>query len=146
MDYIKEELIKMLNTGLEMEHAARIQYLTHAALIKGPNAGKIIEKLKEIASDECKHEEKLRNLIAGYLGGEPSMDMNETNWADEPKKILEVNLLNERKAFDFYEQIYTKIREHREDLKYGFYALEHEIRHIMIDEGEHIAELSLFMR
>lgn len=142
MDSLKEELIKMLNIGLELEHAARIQYLTHAELIKGPNAEKLVEKLKEIASDEFKHEEKFRNLIANYLGGEPSMDMAETNWANETKKILEVNLKNEKNAVDFYKQIYTKIREHREDLKYEFSTLEHEMRHIMIDEEEHIAELS----
>ena len=27
---IKEELLKMLNHALELEHAARIQYLAHA--------------------------------------------------------------------------------------------------------------------
>ena len=142
MDDLKEELIKMLNMGLEYEHAARIQYLTHAKLINGINSEKIIEKLIEIASDECKHKEKFRNLIANYLGGEPSMDMTETNWANETKKILEVNLKNEEGAVVFYKQIYDKICEYREDLKSEFFTLEHEIRHIMIDEEEHIVELS----
>lgn len=145
MDNIKEELIKMLNTGLELEHAARIQYLTHAKLIKGPNTEKLIERLKEIASDECEHEVILRDLITDYLGGEPSMDMAETNWANETKKILEVNLKNEKNAVDLYKQIYAKIHENREDLKYEFSTLEHDMRHIMIDEEEHIVELSGLM-
>lgn len=67
MANVKEELIKMLNTALELEHAARIQYLTHAELISGLSAEKVIERLKEIASDEEKHENIFRTLISGYL-------------------------------------------------------------------------------
>jgi bacterioferritin (cytochrome b1) len=42
MPKIKQELIQMLNRALELEHAARIQYLTHAELIKGLGAEKVI--------------------------------------------------------------------------------------------------------
>ncbi|MDD5772670.1 MAG: ferritin-like domain-containing protein [bacterium] len=145
MDKVKEELIKMLNRGLELEHAARIQYLAHAEMIKGVNAEKIIERLKEIASDEGKHEEKFRTMIAGYLGGEPGMAMSKTQPAKELKNILSINLQNEKEAADFYNQIYKKLRENREAFKYEFSTLEHEIRHIIIDEEEHIVELSLLL-
>ncbi|MEW6087828.1 MAG: ferritin-like domain-containing protein [bacterium] len=145
MDKVKEELIKMLNRGLELEHAARIQYLAHAEMVRGINAEKIIERLKEIASDEGKHEEKFRTLIAGYLGGEPGMGMSKTQAARELPKILEINLQNEKEAVDFYNQIYKKIRENRENFKYEFSTLEHEVRHIIIDEEEHISELSLLL-
>jgi bacterioferritin (cytochrome b1) len=53
----------MLNKALELEHAARIQYLAHAELVAGLNAEPIIERLKEIAGDEEKHEQKFRTLI-----------------------------------------------------------------------------------
>ena len=141
----KDELIKMLNKALELEHAARIQYLAHAELIKGLNAEKVIERLKEIASDEQKHEEKFRDLIGSYLGGEPSMGIAQTHRAGETKKILEVNLKGEKEAIDYYKEIYQKVTNNKEKLEYNFNKLEHEIRHIIGDEEEHVAELSLLL-
>ena len=142
---IKEELVKMMNRALELEHAARIQYLAHAELIKGLGGEKIIERLTEIASDEEKHEKMFRNLIGSYLGGEPSMGLAETHRASQVKDILEVNLKGEKDALDFYEQIYRKIIDNKKELKYEFHTLEHELRHIMIDEQEHVTELSLLL-
>lgn len=145
MEKVKEELIGMLNQALQLEHAARIQYLAHAELIKGSGAEKLIERLKEIASDEQKHEEQFRNLIGSYLGGEPSMGLSKTYTAKDTKSILEVNLKNEKEAIDFYKQIYQKVIDNKKGLQYEFETLEHEIRHVIIDEQEHVVELSLLL-
>ncbi len=142
---IKEELIDMLNQALRFEHAARIQYLAHAELISGSYSERIIERLKEIASDELKHEEKFRNLIGSYLGGEPTMEMEKTNKANEMKEILEINLNNEKSAIDFYKSIIRKVYDNKESLQYEFETIEHELRHIIIDEQEHITELTLLL-
>ncbi len=145
MNNIKEELTKMLNKALKLEHAARIQYLTHAELVKGAGAEKIIERLKEIASDEQEHEEIFRELIGGYLGGEPTMGLAETFEAKGTKEILEVNLKGEKEAVDFYKRIYKKVVENKEHLQYEYETLEHGIRHVIMDEQEHIVELSLLL-
>lgn len=145
MSNINGELVKMLNKALELEHAARIQYLAHAELVKGINAEKVIERLKEIASDEEKHEEKFRNLIGNYLDGEPSMGIAETHRAKKIDEILEVNLTSEKEAIDYYKQIYQKICENKEALPYAFETLEHELRHIILDEQEHVVEISLLL-
>jgi len=145
MANIKQELIKMLNQALELEHAARVQYLAHAELIKGLDAEPIVERLKEIASDEAKHEGMYRNLIGSYLGGEPSMGLAETHTAKETTKIIEVNLKGEKDAIDFYKQIYKKVAENKDALAYEFETLEHEIRHVIVDEQEHVVELSLLL-
>jgi len=145
MSDVKKELVKMLNHGLELEHAARIQYLCHAELIKGEDAEKIVERLKEIASDEQKHEDKFRNLVGSYLGGEPAMTLAETHRASDRKKIFEVNLKGEKDAIDFYKSVYSKILDNRKELPYVFEAMEHEMRHIILDEEEHVTELSLLL-
>lgn len=142
---IKKELIKMLNKALELEHAARIQYLAHAELIKGLCAEKIIERLKEIASDEGKHEEKFRDLIGNYLNGEPSMGIAETHRAEKTEDILKVNLKGEKEAIDFYREIYAKVTQNKNSLQYEFEKLEHEIRHVIMDEEEHVTELSVLL-
>lgn len=139
----KEELVQMLNKALELEHAARIQYLAHAELVKGINAEPIIARLKEIAEDEKKHEEMFRELIGSYLGGVPSMGIAETHPAKTISEILEVNIRDEMHAVDVYTGILEKVREMKDELKYEYFQLEHKLRHIILDEQEHIAELCL---
>jgi bacterioferritin (cytochrome b1) len=135
----------MLNKALELEHAARIQYLAHAEQINGLDAEPIIERLKEIAEDEKKHEEMFREMIGSYLDGVPSMGMAPTHPASTVNKILEVNLKDEKHAVDIYMGIMQKIHEMKDELKYEFFQLEHKIRHVITDEQEHISELKLLM-
>lgn len=145
MNAFKENLIKMLNKALEFEQAARIQYLSHAELIKGVEGVRVIERFKEIASDEQKHQDQFRGLISGYLGGKPSMGMAKTYKAQDSEEILTVNLKNEENAVDFYEEIYQKVIDNKEYLKHVYQTLEHEIRHIIMDEQAHIVELFLLL-
>ncbi len=145
MENIKEQLIKMLNQALELEHAARIQYLAHAELVKGNNAESIIERLKEIASDEEKHEGKFRSLVGNYLEAEPSMGIAQTHTAKDINNILKVNLKDEKTAIDFYKTIYNRIVENKDALPYVFETLEHEVRHVILDEQEHVTELSILL-
>ena len=42
----KEDIVKLLNEALALEHAARIQYLAHAELVDGLNSEPIIARLK----------------------------------------------------------------------------------------------------
>jgi len=142
---VKKELIEMLNRAVELEYAARIQYLAHAEKIKGVNSEPLVERLKEIAGDELKHEEMFRNLVCNYLDGEVSMKIEKTYDANNIKQILEVNLKGEKDAIDFYKQIYKKVIEAKQDLQYEFETLEHEIRHVIIDEQEHVVELKNLM-
>jgi len=139
----KEELLNMLNKALELEHAARIQYLAHAEVVKGINSEPIIARLKEIAEDEKKHEEMFREIIGAYLDGVPSMGMAETHPAKTIDKILEVNIKDEMHAVDFYKVILEKVNTMKNELKYEYFQIEHKLRHIITDEQEHIAELNL---
>lgn len=145
MEGVKAKLVVMLNKALELEHAARIQYLAHAELVTGLNAETVRDRLQEIASDEEKHEEKFRTLIGDYLGGEPSMGLAPTHPAKDIPGILKINLENEKEAIDFYKQIYRKVMESKDSLPYEFETLEHEVRHIIIEEQEHVTELSLLL-
>lgn len=139
------QLVEMLNDALELEHAARIQYLAHAQEIIGINAEPVIARLKEIAEDEKKHEDMFRDIIGNYLGMTPTMCISETHCAKDTKEILQTNLKDEQHAHDFYEKIMEKIKGMKNDLKYEYYQLEHNIRHIIMDEEEHISELKVLL-
>jgi bacterioferritin len=140
----KETLIKLLNHALELEHAAYIQYLSHAEVLAGPTCEPIIARIKEIAGDEKKHGEQFRNLI-GLLGGIPSMVIAPVHTAKNLKEILEVNLKAEKEAVDTYKKILAALKAEGSNMNYYDMMLEHEIRHVIIDENEHITELELLL-
>jgi len=141
----KKQLVEMFNDALELEHAARIQYLAHAEEIVGLDAEPIIARLREIAEDEKKHEDMFRTILGDYLGVTPTMCMKEPHCAETTKEILETNLKDERYAVDFYEKIMDKLKASKKELKYEYYQIEHKLRHVIIDEQEHIAELKLLL-
>jgi len=138
----KEYVLRLLNHALELEHAAYIQYLSHAEIVEGENAEPIIERLKEIAGDEKNHQEKFRALI-GALGGVPSTGIAPTHTAKTTKGILEQNLKDEKEAVDTYRGIIQKLKT--EKIRYYDHLLEHDVRHILMEEQEHITELELLL-
>lgn len=142
-----KDLINMLNRALELENAAHLQYSSHAELISGLNAEPLIARLREIAEDELKHQKKLRTLIADYLGGVPSMGIAETRSGEGKRveQILEIAINGEKEGIDFYTQIMEKIKTEKANLTYVFWTLEHELRHFIMDEEEHIAELKVLL-
>jgi bacterioferritin (cytochrome b1) len=71
------------------------------------------------------------------------MGMAETHPAKTIDKILEVNLKDEMHAVDVYKRILEKVNTIKNELKYEYLQIEHKLRHIIMDEQEHIAELSL---
>lgn len=139
----KEKIIRLLNQALELEHAAFVQYLSHAEIVDGINAEPIIARLKEIATDEKDHQEKFRTLI-GALGGVPSTNFSQRHPATTIKQILEVNLEDEKTAVDTYRNILDELKKEKGQ---GYYdhLLEHDIRHILMEEQEHITELELLL-
>jgi bacterioferritin (cytochrome b1) len=139
----KEEIIALLNSALELEHAAFVQYLSHAEIVDGINAEPIIARLKEIAGDEKNHQDKFRTLI-GDLGGVPSMKMAGTHPATTIKEILEQNLKDEKVAVDAYRKILEQLKSEKGQGYYS-YLLEHEVRHVVMEEQEHITELELLL-
>ena len=141
----KEALVKMLNEALELEHAAIVQYLSHAQMICGIDSEPVIARVKEIAGDELKHAEMFREIIGSYLGGVPSMGIAQTHPAEKLQDILETNLADEKHAVDVYSGILEKVKEMKEELKYEYFQIEHPLRHIIQDEQEHIFEIKLLL-
>lgn len=136
----KDKLAELLNKGLELEHAARAQYLSHATTITGENADQIIARLEEIAGDELKHEGLFRQCLE-ILDAPPSIRMAPGHPAKGTAQILQVNLKDERDAIDFYRTILEELARTRAELKYEYEFIEHRMRHVIMDEEEHALEL-----
>ena len=142
----QSQLLKMLNEALKLEHAAALQYLAHAELISGLDSGPIIEQLKDTAKDEQGHAEVLRGLIGDYLQAEPTMDIAPTHKAAGISDILQTNIADEKNAVDVYKKILVAIyalkASNTPELNYIYWTFEHAIRHIIMEEEQHIAELT----
>ena len=132
----REKIAKSLNEALAQEHACNIRYNTHAAVITGPYAEAVANRLKEIAKDEQEHADKLRDRIIA-LGGVPTMDVakEELIPAKTLKEIIAINLKEEAKAINLYQSIFKMID--RDDV-----ILYEAIEEIIEDEQEHREELS----
>ncbi len=133
MDFDKKAMAGLLNKALASEHQADLQYLTHASVLQGINCEPVVARLKEIAGDEEKHAGMLRERIAA-LGGEPTMAVAKTVFESDVQKVLRANLKGELEAIDLYRAIYKQVP--REEM-----LLEHSVRHILMDELEHVEEL-----
>jgi len=143
------ELLTLLNTALELEHAAAIQYFTHAQLLSGPGCEPLIARLEDSAKDEQAHAAKLRTLIGDYLLAVPSMGVAGTRTAGGLLDILQTNLTSEREAIVQYQKILDWLHKAlAENNANGlpYHTLEHDIRHLLMEEQEHVAELARLLR
>lgn len=129
----KKALITALNEALAQEHACYIRYSTHAALVTGLSAEAVAVRFHEIADDEAEHAKELRDRIVA-LGGTPTVAVDAVEQATEIKKMLAINIKDERKAIAMYQKIFKQL-DHRDVMLYE--TLEDIIR----DEQEHLEEL-----
>ncbi len=129
------KIIESLNRMLSQEHACAIRYATHAAVIAGPYSEIVSARLKEVATDELLHAEKLRDRILA-LGGTPTMKVRSEDLrsASTLEEILEINIEEEERAIRGYTEIL-------EELSMTNVILFQTIQEIIRDEQEHLEEL-----
>lgn len=134
-----DQLIEGLNQILEQEHACAIRYNTHAAMIKGPYADVIAARLREIAEDEIRHADMLRERIIA-LGGEPSMQVSveDLKHAYTLEEMLDINIEEEKEAIAKYLEIFQNIPPSNA-------ILYKTIQELIEDEQEHLEELENLM-
>lgn len=134
MDMTKEKMIELLNKDLELEYAAAIQYIQHAAVMTGAMYGDVIKEIKIHANEEIQHAMTLADQI-DFLGGTPSVSVAEIKTAKGSEEMLQQDLDGELDAVARY-----KVRvEQAEALKE--FALAQQLRNILAMEQEHAMDL-----
>ena len=129
----KAKIIQLMNEGLALEYASHIQYVTQAAITRGPYAEGLIARFEEIASDEAAHAKILRARIAA-LGGTPTTKVGEIQIHEDGLKAVKINLKYERDTVTFYQKLLNLI-PHDEVILYE------AIEHVLQDSQEHVEEL-----
>jgi len=131
-----DQFIKKLNKALEWEYAAAIQYLQHAAVMKGAEYMAIIEELLVHSNEEMAHAVKVSTMIDD-LGGTPTVEPEKREVSKNSKKMLEQDLAGEDIAINLYKELIVMAEE------LGEYAKRQILEGILMQEEEHKRDLLL---
>jgi bacterioferritin len=131
----REEMIELLNEDLAREYQAIIAYTVYSQTMKGAAYNNIAKELEKHAAEELAHALKIAKQI-DYFGGTPITRPKEVKVSEEAKRMLEFDLENER----------VTIRNYRERIRQaeamGEFALSEVLREIIVNEQEHLTDLS----
>lgn len=98
----KKKVIEALNSGLEHEYAAIIQYLQHYYTASGFDSHTIGELFQKLSIDEMRHAEKLAKKIVA-LGGRPSTKVLKIYEGTTVKEMLKQDLKGEIDGIKVYQ-------------------------------------------
>lgn len=131
----REEMVDLLNEDLAREYQAIIAYTVYSQVLKGAAYMDIAGELEVHAAEELSHALKLSRQI-DYFGGMPAVTPKEVKTSDDPKKMLQFDLENER----------VTIRNYRDRIRQadamGEFALSEVLRGIIVQEQEHLIDLA----
>lgn len=130
----RNEIIEGLNEDLAREYKAIIQYVVFSSTLKGAEYGDIAEQLKKHASQELAHALEVARQI-DYLGGDPTMKGKESDYSQDPKRMLEIDLQAEQETIKNYRE---RIRQAESS---GEFALSEALRDIIRQEQDHEIDL-----
>lgn len=135
----KKTIIKNLNSDLEGELSAIIQYKTYAAKVTGPYRPQLSEFfLKEVA-DEQVHAQYLANKIVA-LGGEPSTKPRAVKETKSNKEMVQAVLEAERRAIEDY------THRAKEADEFGDKGLSVQLEDMIKDETNHTEETERILK
>ena len=131
----REEMVELLNEDLAREYQAIIAYTVYSQVLKGAPCSDIAGELEVHAAEELSHALKISRQI-DYFGGMPAVSPKEVKTSDDPKKMLQFDLENERVTIQNYRD---RIRQAD---AMGEFALSEVLRGIIVQEQEHLIDLA----
>lgn len=130
----KEEFINELNMDLAFEYSAAIQYIQHAATVKGSGYTTFIDELLKHADEEIEHAKMISDKIS-YLGGVPTLNVQKRKSSEDTVEMLRQDLNDEQTAVARYR---TRINQAKELNEFGTVEM---LMKIIADEEEHENDL-----
>jgi bacterioferritin len=131
----REEMVELLNEDLAREYQAIIAYTVYSQVLKGAAYTDIAGELEIHAAEELAHALKISRQI-DYFGGMPAVESKEVKTSNDPKKMLQFDLENERITIQNYRD---RIRQAD---AMGEFALSEVLRGIIVQEQEHLIDLA----
>ena len=130
---MSENIISLLNQDLKGEHAAIIQYLTHAYAM---GEGEMACEIEAIAREEMRHLDWLAETIVG-LGGVPSLERGDMRIGGEAVgDWMKNDVLQEEDAIAMYQEHIKAIDDHK---------IKRLLERILSDEKSHRGDFEHFV-
>lgn len=95
MKIARENLINLLNMDLELETAAALQYINHAARLSGAVYEETVTVFQRYAHDKINNAIALADLVC-HLGGFPSTKISLVHISDDNQNMLLQDIEDER--------------------------------------------------
>ena len=130
----KTQLVDELNRDLAKEYQALIQYVQHAAVIKGAQYDAVSKELLVHATEEHAHAVSLNQQI-DFLGGVPAVDVATIHTSNDSRVMLEQDLDGELDAIARYKARIAQAEMLQE------YGLRRALEDILMVEEEHARDL-----
>ncbi len=134
MDKDRETLLRDMNKDLELEYAAAVQYVQHAAVISGAMFESIRQELLVHSQEEMLHAVSLSEQI-DFLGGVPTADVEKREVSTQSLEMLKQDLVGEENAIVRYRRRIGQAEALQE------YGLRRALEDILIQEEEHKRDL-----
>ena len=131
----REEMVHLLNEDLAREYQAIIAYVVYSQTMKGAPYTDVARELEGHATEELAHALKIARQI-DYFGGMPEVKPKEVKTSGDAKRMLQFDLENERVTLQNYRE-----RILQADAM-GEFALSEVLREIVVQEQEHLLDLS----
>jgi len=131
----RDEMVRLLNEDLAREYQAIIAYVVYSQTMKGAPYTDIAGELETHAAEELDHALKIARQI-DYFGGTPAVQPKPVKVSEDAKAMLQFDLENERVTLQNYRQ-----RIQQAD-SMGEFALSEVLRGIIVQEQEHLLDLS----
>ncbi len=131
----RQEMIHLLNEDLAREYQAVIAYVVYSQTLKGAAYTDIAQELEKHATEELTHALKIARQI-DYFGGTPVVEPKEVKTSEDARQMLQFDLENERATLQNYRE---RIRQAD---AMGEFALSEVLREIIVQEQEHLLDLS----
>jgi len=129
-----EELIKELNSDIESEYAAVVQYVQHASVISGAQYESTKKELLLHSQEELQHAIMLSEQV-DFLGGVPTTGVGKVEISDDNLEMLKLDLKREEAAVERYKDRIEQAESLRE------YGLRRILEDILVQEEEHKRDL-----
>ena len=131
----REQMVELLNEDLSREYQAVIAYTVYSQTMKGAAYNDIAGELRKHASEELEHALKIAKQI-DYFNGTPVTTPKPVKVSDKADDMLRFDLDNEQETIKNYR---NRIRQAE---AMGEYALSEVLRGIIVQEQDHLQDLS----
>jgi bacterioferritin len=128
------DIMQELNKDLELEYAAAIQYIQHAAQIKGAEFFSVQKELIKHSEEEMQHAVKISEWI-NTLGGISTIDVETRKISEDSIEMLHQDLDGEMDAISRYKNRIGQAEQ------LGELGLKKDLMEILSEEEEHRRDL-----